>query len=621
MTRPISRWIIGLSAGLIIGLVIFLLSWDSGVFEGFEQWAIDKRFRLRGDRSIKTDITVVCVEEEFRTRLSREKYAQLILSRIGQSKAIGFDLAFTDANEEMDEWFCIDPKSSDNLENIIKGLDDKNFPKAVQDAFGNNGILIPRAEVIKIEEGQWEVKDTVIREIDGIEIAFNVAVQNDELKVSGKNELRDLLLKYNCSIARNAGLDVYFAFGKRDVEVTSTALDLGERLKALKEKSGCLWTEKIHPEGDTDNLKPSGESSLVEEHVAAPLPMFIRVAKGIGHTHTETKEEEVLRKVPLLIKVGEHIYPSLALQMACDLLGVKERDVYLGRYIELYKEKGKTTKPIRKIPIDDNGFMYINYVGNFDGFQKVCSCSLSKMLSSTSGEEADNGRESSDTILLVGSKRGDRHQTPFGKYPGVFIQANILENILRDKLLVRKGKITHAVTSFFLGILIGAIVLASWSSGAEENTPLFDIGRGYRRGLAGIGIHSTKGFFLAVSLLIFYLLVAQLLFNSGILIQIFGPVLVLSVITLAYFAVGFRRIVSESKAFFRDVKEEKTFIIAFGCFGAIVIIICATALALILTDHKDAAKALLGAIGTAAGFGSSIFAMIIAFRSGKGKSK
>ncbi|MFC1719421.1 CHASE2 domain-containing protein [Candidatus Poribacteria bacterium] len=448
MKESIRRGIIGLVVGLITGLAIFFLS-RTDVLDGVEHWTADKRFRLRGNRDAKDDLTLVLIDKEYIDARSRKHYAALILRC--QGSLVGFDVIPYGSGAAFGEWFRVGSKFANELNRGSISSD-------LREEFGEYKHLTPYATVRQSRSNRgnsWEIVDTVANEI------FTINRDGDELVIIDKKEREFDVLERSTRSGK-----VYYAFAELE---GSNSPDL----ELLKKRSQTIKWQMIPQDGKLEELAGN--------EILAPEDKLIRAAEAIGHAHTgRESEKEVLRKIPLLIQIDDHIYPSLALQIACDKLEVKKGEVYLGKYIELLNEKGDC---IRRIPINAKGYMYINYVGESEAFNPHL---LSEVIDASS-EVTLSG------IVLVGVEDGDLHKTPIDdKYPGAAIQANIVENILGGKFLDRKGLGTHAVISLILGLLIGGIVATSWTSDDEGSSVLFSIGRGYRRGL-GNDRMVTKG--------------------------------------------------------------------------------------------------------------------------------
>lgn len=74
-----------------------------------------------------------------------------------------------------------------------------------------------------------------------------------------------------------------------------------------------------------------------------------------------TGQDGIRRRLPLLVRAGEEVYPSLALSCALFYWGVSPADVrvVLGQYVEIPTAEGP-----RRIPINERGELFLNYRAN-----------------------------------------------------------------------------------------------------------------------------------------------------------------------------------------------------------------------------------------------------------------
>jgi hypothetical protein len=460
--------IIGLGTGLVMFLLSYLspsISWLK-IFEKFEYKTCDWRFGVtRANTKVKSDIMVALVKKEDKEILLRGKYSQLVKdygcdpNPNARAKAIGFDLVIYDeyrATEKEREDMLFEIADLESVTGFSNKLNERIVPDGLREKFWKEKrIRLPRMAVSVIDTGQrWKIANEYVDRtftIKKVENKLQILASIHQIKEINK----DLLAQYSklCGV-------VYFAFAKRSQEQEYTIDEHEEGIKALGAETE--WKEIASPEvrGKLVLLKTS--------FILPPLAQFSKAAKGVGHAHTEREGTEVLRKVPLLIRdENKCAYPEIGLQIACGYLGIDLTNknnvkVKLGKHIKLTKE-GKT---IVKIPIDRDGYMYINYVGKFDKFR---SFPLEVVL-----HEEHKMRPRKSEIILIGAEKTskiqigvdengkpilkddpvDCHETPFGDYPGVGIVANVADNILQKDFLHPKG-LWSAVMLFALGLAIG----------------------------------------------------------------------------------------------------------------------------------------------------------------------
>lgn len=103
---------------------------------------------------------------------------------------------------------------------------------------------------------------------------------------------------------------------------------------------------------------------IVGEDPRLPFDELAAASKGIGFLNLTADVDGITRRVPLLVRYGKTLYPSIALKLACDFLGVPPENITVvpGKSIILRPSEtlsGSIKKPIF-IPIDQNGRMLLN---------------------------------------------------------------------------------------------------------------------------------------------------------------------------------------------------------------------------------------------------------------------
>ena len=155
------------------------------------------------------------------------------------------------------------------------------------------------------------------------------------------------------------------------------------------------------------------------------LPEIERNAAGLGHINLTPEEDGVVRRNMLLVDVDGKKIPSLGLRAAMMALGEKEfvagaYDVTLGK---------------RRIPVDANGFMWINYTGPSNHYPVFSFADIV--------QGRINPDELKGKVLFVGATAlgvYDLRVTPFDRnVPGVEVHATITDNILSGSFIRRTG--------------------------------------------------------------------------------------------------------------------------------------------------------------------------------------
>lgn len=176
---------------------------------------------------------------------------------------------------------------------------------------------------------------------------------------------------------------------------------------------------------------PAGDDLVLARRSSytANLPQLQRHAKHGGFFTSTPDRDGVIRRIPLVLRHGDGIYPSLALETVRLYLlldGVELELAGTGGVVGLEAVRiGRT-----RIPTDERGAVLVPYRGGRGSFHYV---SATDVLSGT----AAAGRLD-QAIALVGSTAAGLHEfrtTPLGGIlPGVEIHANLIAGLLDGQL-------------------------------------------------------------------------------------------------------------------------------------------------------------------------------------------
>lgn len=208
-----------------------------------------------------------------------------------------------------------------------------------------------------------------------------------------------------------------------------------------------------------------GNISLVPKLGAPiyPLPNLYSVATDAGHTNVIEDKDGKIRRIPTIIECEGKFYPHLSLISAFRYIGVKRASIkiILGKYIEIKTIEGK----IVKIPIDEAGFMWVNWVGKWGKdfehfpFWKVIT-SYQKVIDKE--EPLIPLEKFKEKICLVGlTALGliDIKPVPIQTaYPMVGLHANVINTILQRKFIHTANLFLIFFFILFLGLFIGVFL-------------------------------------------------------------------------------------------------------------------------------------------------------------------
>ncbi|MCP4401039.1 MAG: adenylate/guanylate cyclase domain-containing protein, partial [bacterium] len=242
----------------------------------------------------------------------------------------------------------------------------------------------------------------------------------------------------------------------------------------------------------------------------APMEGLSRAAYGLGHISATPDSDGVFRRVPLVIRVQEQLFPSLAFAAALKFLEVDPQNVVLvpGKHILLRQAKFPDSSALKDIhiPVDDRFQLRVNYPKQQNAHSFV------DILESKDNPEQfkhlkTEFQKSVCTIGYISTGTGDIGPNPLEtNYSLAFIHSAILNTILTENFL-------HD-TKWYVNFGITLILLLFMSFIFHRLSPL----------------HFTLAMFLMIA---GYIVLSLFLFNVyGIILQLIHPVVM--TLILAY---------------------------------------------------------------------------------------
>ncbi len=248
---------------------------------------------------------------------------------------------------------------------------------------------------------------------------------------------------------RKAG-NVFLDYPFENKEQDKQYADISERLQIMN---------KIRfPLNPNDNNEPWIKEAL------PPLPILGREAKGIGFANVQADSDKTNRKMPLVIKYKNNYYPNIDLIILMDYYGISVNDVEIkmGNYIKLKNipiEKMVKPNPERTItiPVDDRGFMDINFIGGIGSFNHY-----SYSLFYRDGSMANND-SLKDKLLLIAAYdvtgiAKDVHKSPYGETFGIEHHANALNTIMNQDFIIKLSIWQNILILLIIGIILGFLL-------------------------------------------------------------------------------------------------------------------------------------------------------------------
>jgi serine phosphatase RsbU (regulator of sigma subunit)/CHASE2 domain-containing sensor protein len=204
-----------------------------------------------------------------------------------------------------------------------------------------------------------------------------------------------------------------------------------------------ILQESVNP-GPTVNL-PGGTG------IIAPLPVFAGMIRRSGFVNVGPDDDGIIRRIPLLMRFEDRIYPCLAL--AAVMQAVNAQKIFL-KVSTLGAESLRVNKTV--IPVDASGNLLIRYRSKRKSFEYISAADLLN-------DRIDTKRIAGRVVFVGATAVGlkDTFATPLDSlYPGVEIHASIADNILNSAFLSRPAwaKAAELLASLCVGILVSLVL-------------------------------------------------------------------------------------------------------------------------------------------------------------------
>jgi adenylate cyclase len=201
---------------------------------------------------------------------------------------------------------------------------------------------------------------------------------------------------------------------------------------------------------------------------AASLIELQDKAAGAGSLNWIPEQDQIIRRMPMVVRIGDTLYPSLAADMLRLAQGASS---YFVKSSGASGEKafGEKTGMVGikigdfEVPTEANGQMWIN----FTLASKARYLPAFKVLNGEIGKDEIEGR-----ILIIGTSAAgllDLRATPLeASVPGVELHAQVIEQILQGSFLQRPDFATPAELLYILvlGLLIAVLIYRTGALGS-----------------------------------------------------------------------------------------------------------------------------------------------------------
>ncbi len=301
-------------------------------------------------------------------------------------------------------------------------------------------------EVLQDELGRWPwSRDVYAKAIEYLE------TQNVD------SVAFDLMFIGNQKGFEHKDMELAATIGKYDNVYTSMNFDYRDNAELAPDLPYKL---KVNVENNSEKVDFTG---FTYTYARLILDEIIQATDKIGIINFRRDPiDKISRRAPTFFKYKDDYYPYLAFKVGADYIKRHEK-INFDKF--LISENEELVISDRKLPLDSTGSMIINWYGgdrtyDYIPFWKVYKSAQNLKKGELSLIPEDYFKDKIVWVGVTAVSLYDIKSTPLSSvYPGVEVQATVLNNILDGKAIKRVSKSTDLIISVLLGFIIALAVI------------------------------------------------------------------------------------------------------------------------------------------------------------------
>ncbi len=338
------------------------LNWDESPVLAFERKLLDLKFKWRGRIDIDPKVVIAAGDEDTIRAFGRwgtwdrQNYASIINNLVeAGADVVAFDMVFADAVgvDHSNAERIGKQMKADDLANRLGGL----FVDSVE-----NGTPAPPAQLAQLALAAKEAEDRWAAATDGddrltetYDEHATTVVQGAVINTEAEDGRSRVAADYVDELAR---LDTFllrgYGFGWKVTELADANKQNGAEV--------TVASIDLHPNSKASDLQGVIE---VKGELVLPEQRFIDVASNLGFFSAYVDPDGVLRRLPLVYRIGDVFLPALSISTAAAWFGANPLLLADPFYKIGLSEIGypKEDGSVVHVPVDLNGRLLINYYG------------------------------------------------------------------------------------------------------------------------------------------------------------------------------------------------------------------------------------------------------------------
>lgn len=333
-----------------------VLAWEQSPLLAFERKVLDLKFQWRGRIPVDPQVVIAAGDEQTIRAFGRwgtwdrENYAWIINNLMAAgADVVSFDMVFADSPG-------VDQAHVDQVTKLLQERALGDTLQGLVDGPADPETLKSLAEAARTLETRWQGAT------DGDERLKEAYDEHGTSVVQGaviNTEPEDGRPRTADSYAKE--LETLDAFLYRQYGYGWKITELNDAAKA-KGAEATVAQLDIHEGG-----QPSDLTALIEVkgELILPQPLFLEVASNIGFFSAYVDPDGVLRRLPLVYRIGDVFLPALSVATASAKYGANPLLLADPTYKVGLSEIGipKEDGSLVRVPVDLNGRLLINYYG------------------------------------------------------------------------------------------------------------------------------------------------------------------------------------------------------------------------------------------------------------------
>ncbi len=453
-----------------------------------EAKAYDLRFRARGERRGASEVIVVALDEKSIEKLGRWPWPRIYWAKFMRNlasykpKVIALDVIFSEPDQNINLNFIKSIRKTYELKKPAQ-LDEKisALLELTQKELSSQKQKQKKLTSLLKKSQSQRQKNYLKKQLQQVQKKIKWLNELEERIKTLSSRSNDEFLAYLSQLEEQLNADQIFAqtLNEIDNEILGWFFfQTKTEARQVGEEENLRRFELIKPFSIKLIKYISGANPFLLARAVPDiygfqvnLPIFSDKISGSGFFTFISDPDGVFRKAPLIagwppaekIKPDDELYlfPSLSLEALRIYLNAQPMVVAI-KSNPSWAMVDKIKLGNINIPVDERGRIIINYQGGLREFTTYSFYDVYNDFAEQRKKGFNPVKAFKNKIVLVGATAVgiyDIRATPLGTMPGVYLHANIIDNVLHQRVLIAPGWMRgfDIIVVLFLGIILSLL--------------------------------------------------------------------------------------------------------------------------------------------------------------------